>query len=127
MTNKEKFLEAHKMTRNIVKAFGVNYKTQFSICLKYVWSENMSDEKSIEERLEDALNSEAVDYEKYYDYVSAKCNYWSNYGKERTYYQLNCYRKGKLKKTIRHGYFDHQTNKYVYDKLSKNLLTNYEN
>lgn len=125
MTNKERFIEAHKMTRNIVNVYAVDYRTQFSICLKFVKGEEMEEEKvdnrTIEQKLEDALNEEANLYNDF-DYVSVRCNFWANYGKERTYYSLNCYRKGKLKKTVKYGFYDHKTEKYVYEKPSRNLL-----
>lgn len=46
MTKRELFVKAHEMTREIVKETGVNYRTQFGICLSFLYKE----EKEMEEK-----------------------------------------------------------------------------
>ena len=39
MTKRELFVKAHETTREIVKETGVNYRTQFGICLSFLYKE----------------------------------------------------------------------------------------
>ncbi|WP_042680132.1 hypothetical protein [Anaerosalibacter massiliensis] len=48
---KKIFKEAHKMTRKMVKEYGVNYKAQFAICLSYLLNQ---EEEGMNENVEKA-------------------------------------------------------------------------
>ena len=48
MTKRELFVKAHKLTKEIVKETGVNYRTQFGICLSFLYKEEKEEVVAIE-------------------------------------------------------------------------------
>lgn len=51
MTKRELFVKAHKMTREIVKETGVNYRVQFGICLSFLYKNKEEKKVTVEEKL----------------------------------------------------------------------------
>lgn len=52
MTKRELFVKAHEMTREIVKETGVNYRTQFGICLSFLYKNKEEKKVTIDDELE---------------------------------------------------------------------------
>lgn len=64
---KKVFKEAHKMTREMVKKYGVDYQAQFGLCLSYILNEEEKNEMKPEEIKQIAKENglEAVLWQKY--------------------------------------------------------------
>lgn len=52
MTKRELFVKAHKLTKEIVKETGVNYRVQFGICLSFLYKNNGEKKATIDDELE---------------------------------------------------------------------------
>ncbi|MDU7085932.1 MAG: hypothetical protein E6344_19785 [Clostridium sp.] len=117
MSNKELFVKAHKMAKEIKKEYPeVDYMLQFSLCLTYLREEEGNKEitwKDVEEATEKAV--ERLGYTDYY------LNNWAKGEHDRTYIEIRWYRNGKCKSVKKCGYWDNINNIYVIDnKYNKN-------
>lgn len=117
--------EAHKLTKEIKEQYPeVDYQAQLGLCLSFLAQEKEITLESLEEAAESYIEEE-------YNceggwYVKSDFNNWQKGKHNRTYISIKEYRKGSLRKTIKCGYWDHNTNEYVtFDRYSRvlNLLT----
>lgn len=72
------FKEAHKMTRELVRKYKVNYQAQFSLCLSYLLNreeKEMIDVKKLEEMILKKDNTK----------TEVTINEWEKYDKHRVY------------------------------------------
>lgn len=114
MSNKELFIKAHKMTKEIKKEYPeVDYMFQFSLCLSYLKESKEITWEDVAKAAEKAV--ETLGYTDYY------VNNWVKGGHDRSYIELRWYRNGKCKSVKKCGYWDNNKNIYVIDnKYTKN-------
>lgn len=122
MSNKELFVKAHKMAKEIKGEYPeVNYMFQFSLCLSYLKEEAKEEKAIIWEDVAKAAEK-AVNELGYTDYY---VNNWVKGGHNRSYVELRWYNKGKCKSVKKCGYWDNNSNKYVVEdryNVNYNLL-----
>lgn len=120
MTKRELFVKAHKLTKEIVKETGVNYRTQFGICLSFLYEEEKEEVVTIE-----TIEKKAEEYCDTYQnewYAKVSFNNWVKYGYDRTYIEIAEFRKGTFRGTRKCGYWDNIKNEYVAPVKGINLL-----
>ena len=119
MTNKELFIKAHKMTREIKAQHpDVDYRAQFGLCLSYVIKESKDVWNTLESKLNELVNSGKYD--------NWTCKDWVKGDFNRTYIKLVTYRNNGKMVEKDCGYYDNKTKEYVaFNKYTKvlNLLT----
>ena len=104
MTNKELFIKAHKMTKEIKAQHPeVDYRAQFGLCLSFLKSKNVW--KELETKLDELVNSGRYD--------NWECNNWVKGDKNRTYITLVNYKKNGGRTEYDCGYYDNDTEEYV--------------
>lgn len=121
---KKIFIEAHKMTGEIVKEYEVDYQAQFGLCLSYLLEKK--EEKEMLNKIETVedvkqiikKNMDLVEDEKNFDIVNFEMNEWENYGKHRIYFNISINTEGN---TVRNadGYIDAKTMKVFSTKVDK--------
>lgn len=123
MSNKELFVKAHKMAKEIKKEYPeVDYMFQFSLCLSYLRKEGeVKEEKITWETIEKAANKYCEGYSDGW-YADWYCNNWVKGEHNRTYIEIREYRNGNLKTIKKCGYWDNVKEEYVtVDRYSKVL------
>lgn len=78
---KKIFKEAHKMTREMVKEYGVDYQAQFGLCLSYLLEKE--EEEMTKEQLETLLNEE-TNYK-----IEVELNEWEKGNNHRLYLNMS--------------------------------------
>lgn len=111
---KKIFIEAHKMTREMVKKYKVDYQAQFGLNLSYLLEEEKEEEVTLES-IEDIktlikTNMDNVKTERNFDIVTFEFNNWENYGKHRVYFNISINTKGNTARRA-DGYIDVDTMK----------------
>lgn len=125
MSNKELFVKAHKMVKEIKKEYPeVDYMFQFSLCLTYLREEEVKEEEITWETIEKAADKYCSEYQNGWS-AEWVANNWAKGSYDRTYIEIREYRNGNLRSTKKCGYWDNINKEYVaMDRYSKvlNLL-----
>ena len=114
--------KAHKLTRELKTEYPeVDYQSQLGICIKFLLKEK--EEKIMTWETVSAAMETAV---KEKDMSGWYCNNWKKGDYDRSYLELRWYRNGKLKQTIKCGYWDNVAEQYItedrYNKIY-NVIT----
>lgn len=104
MTKRELFVKAHKLTKEIVKETGVNYRTQFGICLSFLYKEGVEETMTVDEAIKKV---ETLDFD-YKGETELKARRWQKHGYDRLY--INHIDK---RRKYTYGYFKVSNNKIV--------------
>lgn len=106
---KKIFKEAHKMTREMVKEYEVDYQAQFGLCLSYLLNKKEEEEVKLEtvEDIKTLVKKEMdeVESERNFDIVKFEMNKWEKHGKNRIYFNISINTKGNTARAA-NGYID---------------------
>lgn len=101
------FKEAHKMTREMVKEYEVDYQAQFGLFVSFLVEETkgakletIKDIKGLVKKQMDLVTTE-----RNFDIITFEMNNWENYGKHRIYFNVSINTKGNTARNT-NGYID---------------------
>lgn len=107
------FKQAHKMTREIVEKYDVDYRVQFGLCLQFLFEESkeITNEEDLKERLVNVMEKESeIKLEEITHY---SCNKWIKYDKKRVYVELYFRYRGGLRGSFK-IYIDYTDEDEIY-------------
>lgn len=124
MSNRELFVKAHKMAKEIKNKYpNVDYRFQFSLCLAYLRNEEELEQitwKTVERAADKYVEDNGYNANGWY--TNWVANNWKKGSYDRTYIEIRNYRNGKLREVKKCGYWDNVKEEYVaMDRYSKVL------